>query len=166
MAFSWRILFLTGILGIACVPEDLSTPATPIGTTPTWGEGFTAKDQGQKRESLLSLSNVMGGEKSLGNPSPKDHSNAPTPKPQTDPSQGKALFQKHCARCHGAHGYGGQRMGIGVIPPVISPKVKALSAQAISQIILNGQGRMPPMNKMVDTATVSAIVVYVKSLNP
>ena len=166
MGHSWRFLFIT-LLGLTgCVPDDLSTPAEPIGETPSWGEGFTAKDQGQKRESLLGGKNVMGGEKSLTGASPKAHANAPEKPLATNPEQGKALYTQHCARCHGAQGYGGQRMGIGVLPPVISPAVKALSAQALTHLIVNGKGRMPPHKNKLDAAAISAVVTYVQSLNP
>ena len=159
MGFSFRLTMgLLVFFSSACIPEDLSAPAEPIGETPKWGEGFTAKDQGQKRESLLSMKNVMGGEKSL------DQSKTSLSSPDLD--RGQEIFQKHCASCHGIKGKGGHRMGIGAIPPVISPQVKALPSKDLYALIANGKGRMPPMKRVLDEKALKAVMAYIISLNP
>ena len=150
MRLSFRWFFIFVIFGSACVPEDLAVPAEPIGKVPTWGEGFTAKAQAQERESLLTMQNVRGGAKDF-QPTPKDKS-------------GAQLFQKHCAQCHGAQGQGGQRMGLGVIPPINTNKVKTLSDAQLQHIIVNGKGRMPPMKQSVANKAIAPIIRYLKQL--
>ena len=157
-SFSWVLGFM--ILGFGCVPEDLAIPAEPIGTVPTWGEGFTAKAQAQERESLLSMKNVMGGAKAFKK-SPKSGPSIPVV--QTADAQ---VFEKHCARCHGAQGNGGHRMGIGQIPSLKGPHIKEMSREQLQNIIMNGKGRMPPMKTTVTAQELPALVRYINRLNP
>ena len=148
LSFRWFLIFM--ICGTACVPEDLAVPAEPIGKTPTWGEGFTAKAQAQERESLLTMQNVRGGAKDF--------------QPAQNAQSGAQLFQKHCAQCHGAQGHGGQRMGLGVIPPINTDKVKTLTDAQLQHIIINGKGRMPPMKRTVTNKEIAPIIRYLKQL--
>jgi mono/diheme cytochrome c family protein len=161
MRFSFGWFLGLWIIGSACVPEDLAIPAEPIGTIPQWGEGFTAKAQAQERESLLAMKNVMGGAKAFQEA--KDISKI---KKTANKAADAQLFKKHCARCHGAQGNGGQRMGIGQIPSLKSPAIKKMSHEQLQGIIMNGKGRMPAMKTVVPAEDLPALVRFIHSLNP
>lgn len=93
-----------------------------------------------------------------------------------DPVRGKALFAKHCAACHGAHGEGGKGTGVTFSRPrdlpIIAPALNndgflaAASDQLIKAAVMNGREGtpMPSFRKQgLSIQQIDDIVSYVRS---
>ena len=70
---------------------------------------------------------------------------------------GATLFATHCAACHGADGRGGSG-------PDLADEVPGKSDGDLTDVILNGNGNMPPIAVSGDEAAV--IVAHLRTLFP
>lgn len=80
--------------------------------------------------------------------------------PAQVPSDAKALFDTHCAMCHGTDGRGAERG-----PDLVTPRSETpRSIDELAQIIRGGipQGGMPPAS--VDEASIATLAGYVRTL--
>jgi len=81
------------------------------------------------------------------------------------PPDGKALFQAHCAKCHGDDG-----KGISSIPDI--PDLSTAKWQAsrtdkeITEVITNGLGIMPGFQETMSAAQTRVVVQHVRSFGP
>lgn len=71
----------------------------------------------------------------------------------TGTGEGAALYTTACSDCHGADGDSGQA-------PNLSEEVPGMTDQEITDIILNGQGYMQPVD--VSEAEAELIVTYLR----
>lgn len=74
-------------------------------------------------------------------------------------SSGAALYQQHCAKCHGADGKGIE----GLEPPDLT-QVKA-SDKEFLDAIANGRGMMPAYKSTLSAAQIQALVKHVRSFS-
>jgi quinoprotein glucose dehydrogenase len=58
--------------------------------------------------------------------------------PRFPPSRGETLYGQHCAACHGAN-----RLGLGMVPPLVGLKRRATDADVL-ELLAKGRGNMPP----------------------
>jgi len=72
-----------------------------------------------------------------------------------------AVFQKHCAKCHGKTAEGRHFGG----PSLISDKVSAASNDDLRDIISNGKGRMPKYAGKLSPQEISTLVEQIKTLS-
>jgi mono/diheme cytochrome c family protein len=72
-------------------------------------------------------------------------------------ADGPTLFANHCAACHGADGRGGSG-------PDLADEVPGKSDGDLTDVILNGDGNMPPIAVSGDEAAV--IVAHLRTLFP
>ncbi len=72
------------------------------------------------------------------------------------------LYQKNCARCHGADGKGQTELGQTYDVPDLTTGKKSTSS--IVRIIKRGGGGMPAFNKKLKPAEITALAAYTKSL--
>jgi mono/diheme cytochrome c family protein len=84
---------------------------------------------------------------------------------QNPPSEGSltsnALFQEHCAKCHGKTAEGRHFGG----PSLISQKVTAASTDDLRSIITEGKGRMPKYASKLTAEQIDTLVEQIKVLN-
>ncbi len=89
---------------------------------------------------------------------------------QSDPVEGRTLFQNNCARCHGAEGTGGLPVFEGGPSPRNFHDHKFHDERTDEQIrmtIVNGKGAgMPPFGSAFNDAQLHALVAHVRSLDP
>ncbi len=108
-------------------------------------------------------------------------SNVPTltqnPEPVIgDPDQGKALFAKHCAECHGDNGEGGQGTGVTFSRkrelPIIAPALNnpgflaAATDNMIKDTLIYGREGTPMTSSLVDGLSeedIDDVVSYIRS---
>jgi len=85
----------------------------------------------------------------------------------TQAADGKALFEEHCASCHGADGKGrtpaGKKLGAKDLT-----ESKAAEADIIRQILdgtkdTKGKARMPALREKLSTDDASALAAFVKT---
>jgi mono/diheme cytochrome c family protein len=84
-----------------------------------------------------------------------------------DAANGKALYQKGCAKCHGANGVGnpGLAKALGVaIRPLSDPDVQAKSDDQLAKESIAGVGKMKAVNGMTVEKDGPDIVAYIRSL--
>jgi mono/diheme cytochrome c family protein len=83
-----------------------------------------------------------------------------------DPAVGRNAFQALCARCHGAEGKGGNVAGVGPVPNLTDPAVRAkwTGDAMVASKIANGGGAMPSFMADLDLEKLRGLVAYVKSL--
>lgn len=87
-------------------------------------------------------------------PTPTEDTSLPTDDSSTTPGlDGAQLYADTCAGCHGADGHGGSA-------PDLSRELGKTDAQLI-EIILNGDGRMPPQDVTQEEA--QAIVDWMRA---
>jgi cytochrome c len=82
-----------------------------------------------------------------------------------DPQKGKELFASRCAACHGSSGEGKEAIGkmFGVaMPPLGSKQVQALDDAALRKVILQGKGKMKPVNLSDQEAT--DVIAFLRTL--
>jgi mono/diheme cytochrome c family protein len=80
--------------------------------------------------------------------------------------EGKAVFLKHCASCHGTDGLGKEavaKMMKTTIPPLPSKQVQALSDDDLKKSITEGKGKMKPL-KDASATDVTNLVAFIRSL--
>jgi mono/diheme cytochrome c family protein len=78
-------------------------------------------------------------------------------------AEGSALWNQHCASCHGKDGSGNTAMGkkLGVKD---YSKDQGFSDAEAANIIKNGKGKMKAYKDKLSDADVKALVAYVRSL--
>jgi mono/diheme cytochrome c family protein len=97
---------------------------------------------------------------------------APLPPSPRGPEPGRALFQAHCATCHGAGGRGDSwRARLLFLRPgdLSRPAMASLSDQYIADLIRHGGSTygkpgMPSFGFVLSEAEIEAIIQYVRSL--
>jgi mono/diheme cytochrome c family protein len=70
------------------------------------------------------------------------------------------VFQKNCAKCHGKTAEGRHFGG----PSLISDKTLSASTEDLSNIIANGQGRMPKYAGKLTSDEIDTLVRQIKAL--
>lgn len=73
------------------------------------------------------------------------------------PQEGKALYMKECARCHGSSGDGS-----GHAPALALPKKDARSNEKLTEIIGKGRGGMPAFGKRFGKHEMDAIIGVIR----
>jgi mono/diheme cytochrome c family protein len=73
---------------------------------------------------------------------------------------GQALYANVCQGCHMADGKGAA--GAGRYPSLVADPKLEISGYAVA-LVVNGQGAMPPVGRMMDDAQVAAVVNYVRT---
>lgn len=91
---------------------------------------------------------------------------APTP---IDVEQGRAIYQRHCADCHGPEGRGDGQQATSLSPRpgnLISAQTSAKSDQELMKIIAKGRPRtaMVGWEGRLSTEEQAAVLAYVRSL--
>jgi mono/diheme cytochrome c family protein len=84
-----------------------------------------------------------------------------------DAANGKTLYQKGCAKCHGANGVGnpGLAKALGVaIRPLSDPEVQAKSDAQLAKESIEGVGKMKAVNGMTVEKEGADIVAYIRTL--
>jgi cytochrome c6 len=79
---------------------------------------------------------------------------------------GKAVFEKHCAICHGSNGEGKEaiaKMYKVTMPPLGSKQVQAKSDAELKKVVCEGSGKMKPV-KGLSAAELSDLVAYIRTL--
>jgi cytochrome c6 len=78
---------------------------------------------------------------------------------------GKAVFQEHCAVCHGADATGKTPMAkaLGGIPDFHSKTVQSLTDAQIRTVITEGKEKMPPVRNLSD-AQIANVIAFIRSL--
>jgi cytochrome c6 len=79
---------------------------------------------------------------------------------------GKAVYERHCAVCHGPNGEGREavaRMYKVTMPKLSSKAVQSKSDAEIRKVIAQGYGKMRPL-KGLDAAELSDLVAYIRTL--
>ena len=78
---------------------------------------------------------------------------------------GSAIFKVRCAMCHGPNGDGSSGMAKSMgLKPLNSPDVQKQSAADITNLVVNGKGKMPASKGKLTDEEISAVVSFVKSL--
>lgn len=86
--------------------------------------------------------------------------------PDGNVEQGKELFGKKCAICHGkdASGNGPAAKAFNPpIPPLASKEVQALSDADIQKVITSGKGKMKPVSDL-SKGDLADLVAFIRSL--
>jgi mono/diheme cytochrome c family protein len=97
---------------------------------------------------------------------------APLPPSPRGPEPGRALFQAHCASCHGAAGRGDSwRARLLFLRPgnLASPAMASLPDQYLADVIRHGGATfgkpgMPSFGFVLSDAEIEAVIQYVRSL--
>ena len=87
----------------------------------------------------------------------------------TDLERGRAIYERHCADCHGPEGHGDGQMAISLSPrpgDLISAQTSAKSDQDLLKIIAKGRPRtaMAGWNERLSHDEQRAILEYIRSL--
>jgi cytochrome c6 len=77
-------------------------------------------------------------------------------------TSGKAIYQKNCARCHGADGKGQGELGKSLDTPDLTQARP--STGRIVGIVKSGEGSMPAFGKKLTAKQISAVANYTKTL--
>ena len=85
-------------------------------------------------------------------------------KVRSDSNSVRELFQKNCARCHGADGQSATETGrLFDSPDLTVRKIQRLSRKRMANSIANGRGGMPAFNKKLNSKEIALLVIYVRS---
>lgn len=79
---------------------------------------------------------------------------------------GKAVYEKHCAVCHGPNGEGKEaiaKMYKVTMPAFSSKAVQSKSDAEIKKVVTEGYGKMKPMKGLSPTE-ISDLVAYIRTL--
>lgn len=83
----------------------------------------------------------------------------------SDKNSAHDLFQKNCARCHGADGKSETELGkLFDASDLTSKDVQKMSRKRMTNSISNGKGGMPAFKKKLNLREIAALVNYVRSL--
>jgi mono/diheme cytochrome c family protein len=84
-----------------------------------------------------------------------------------DATNGKALYAKGCAKCHGANGVGNPGLAKALhveIRPLSDPEVQAKSDEQLAKESIEGVGKMKAVAGMTVAKEGADIVAYIRSL--
>jgi mono/diheme cytochrome c family protein len=84
-------------------------------------------------------------------------------------AEARRLFDSACATCHGRDGRGGVPAAEGLPPPrnFRDAAFQASRTDAeLKQVIVTGQGPMPPFGKLFDEAQLALLVAHIRDFNP
>ena len=92
-----------------------------------------------------------------------------TPLSPTALEQGQAIYERHCADCHGPEGRGDGKQAISLSPRpgnLVSAQTSAKTDQELLKIIANGRPRtaMTGWNERLSDEEQRAVLAYVRSL--
>lgn len=92
-----------------------------------------------------------------------------TPLPSPELEQGQAIYERHCADCHGPEGRGDGKQAISLSPRpgnLVSAQTSAKSDQELLKIIANGKPRtaMIGWNERLSDEEQHAVLAYIRSL--
>lgn len=92
-----------------------------------------------------------------------------TPLPPIALEEGRAIYERHCADCHGAEGRGDGKQAISLSPRpgnLISAQTSAKSDQDLLKIIANGRPRtaMTGWRERLSDEEQRAVLAYIRSL--
>ena len=74
------------------------------------------------------------------------------------------LYQKNCARCHGADGKSDTELGrLYDSPDLTGRDAKRMSQKQMTRLISNGKGSMPAFKKKLSSKEIASLVNYVRS---
>jgi mono/diheme cytochrome c family protein len=81
-------------------------------------------------------------------------------------ADGKAVYEQHCATCHGADGTGSPTMksAFGAELNIAKPEIAGKKDEELAKVITEGKGKMPAAGKSLSPADKQAVIAYVKSL--
>lgn len=79
---------------------------------------------------------------------------------EPDPANGESLYSTKCVGCHAASGLGEEETGVSGATN-LQEYAPSASAATITDVILNGQGGMPPIG--VTESEAADIAAYVKA---
>jgi len=85
---------------------------------------------------------------------------------KTDPlAQGKRLFTKHCAGCHGAEGKGDGYKLLGPDPAnLTAPATRKKSDRALLTTIHEGKPNMPSWKGLLSDRDIKNVLAYIRTL--
>ncbi len=82
----------------------------------------------------------------------------------SDSNSVRELFQKNCARCHGANGKSATELGkLFDSPDLTNGKIQKLSRKRMANSISKGKGGMPAFKKKLSSKEIALLVNYVRS---
>lgn len=82
----------------------------------------------------------------------------------SDNNSARDLYQKNCARCHGADGKSDTELGrLYDSPDLTIRTTKRMSQKQMTRIISNGKGGMPAFKKKLSSKEIASLVNYVRS---
>lgn len=92
-----------------------------------------------------------------------------TPLPPIALEEGRAIYERHCADCHGPEGRGDGKQAISLSPRpgnLVSAQTSAKSDQDLLKIIANGRPRtaMTGWNERLSDNEQRAVLAYIRSL--
>ena len=92
-----------------------------------------------------------------------------TPLPPIALEEGRAIYERHCADCHGPEGRGDGKLAISLSPRpgnLVSAQTSAKSDQDLLKIIANGRPRtaMTGWNERLSDEEQRAVLAYIRSL--
>jgi mono/diheme cytochrome c family protein len=91
------------------------------------------------------------------------------PEAPTDLEQGRTIYERHCADCHGPEGRGDGRLAISLSPRpgnLVSAQTSAKSDQELLKIIAKGRPRtaMGGWDERLSQEDQAAVLAYIRSL--
>jgi mono/diheme cytochrome c family protein len=149
-----RLVPLLALFALAAceIPTPLA-PAEPIGTPPTWGEGFATPTEAP--QSALAGGQALPPGQSPGSTGEWGGGDA---------TLGKGVYTALCARCHGALGEGGTVPGVGSAPALADASMQKLTDREMARSIALGKNAMPAFMAELDKAKLSGVIAYIRTL--
>lgn len=94
---------------------------------------------------------------------------ASPPRSAHNVGEGRSIYEKHCADCHGPEGRGDGKMAVSLSPRpgnLISAQTSAKSDQDLLNIIANGKRRtaMPAWKDRLSEREQLAVLAYIRSM--
>jgi len=87
-------------------------------------------------------------------------------RPTGDATAGKDTYMKKCKTCHAEDGHGNDGMAKllkTAIPPLDSSEVQKMSDADLKKIIVEGKGKMKPVQGLSD-AEIDNVIAYVRTM--
>lgn len=82
----------------------------------------------------------------------------------SESNSARELFQKNCARCHGADGKSATELGkLFDSPDLTDGRIQRLSRKRMANSISRGKGGMPAFKKKLSSKEIASLVNYVRS---
>jgi cytochrome c6 len=84
--------------------------------------------------------------------------------PIASAADGKAAYKGKCAVCHADDGSGNTPMGKKMaVRSLKSPEVQKQTDAALTKVITDGKGKMPPFGKRLTADEIKAIVAHIRT---